>query len=287
MEKTQENPVANAATEPANTAQTRKLSAGEKLFDFIIYGPVNFFGTLIATVPIAWSLQHGFGKKGFDRVAEGLTKLGASKEASRSILLSTTTMMGGNLMLIPVKLAENVKVPIVRMLNRWMGDTTDPAAIEEAPKQTWMSLLQGRIVAWTTVFVSMFAADKFFHKQFESYNEWFGQKAAQWTKRPTHINGAETKTYGYGKLLALDIFATVAATTILYFGSRFFARSAEEKKQRAETTDVTSAPLADAAPRAENQVSTRSASSQKPRQTVDAATIAHETQRGALPGLSA
>ncbi len=63
------------------------------------------------------------------------------------------------------------------------------------------------------------------------------------------VGAAETKAYRYGKLAALDVFATAAATTILYASSRFFARnrSPEKQKELAAKTNAGGSPFADAA----------------------------------------
>ncbi len=47
------------------------------------------------------------------------------------------------------------------------------------------------------------------------------------------VGAVETKNFKLGKLAALDVFATAAATTILYASSRFFARNRSPEKQKA------------------------------------------------------
>ena len=44
----------------------------------------------------------------------------------------------------------------------------------------------------------------------------------------------DTRTFGYGKIAALDVFATAASATLLYIGGHFFARKQEERKERRE-----------------------------------------------------
>lgn len=255
----------------------RKMSAGEKLFDFVIYGPVNFFGTLLLTVPIAYSLERGIGKGLFQWGVNKLMGMNLNRAVAKDIMRTTTLMQGGNLMLIPVKWAEHRKVGIVKKLNEWLGDKTDPASIEEAPKQSWGSLLMGRLVAWATVFVSMRTANHFFEEKMGKFETSFGEGTAQFFKKPIYKNNQaptellaqhkqlrgqieampkaldaqgkqlrhslinqreligeqiaekETRTYGYGKLLSWDIFATAAATVLLYLGSRLFVGKGEKK----------------------------------------------------------
>lgn len=45
------------------------------------------------------------------------------------------------------------------------------------------------------------------------------------------ILSTEKKAYEYGKLAALDVFATMAASVLLYVGSRFFANNRSPEKQ--------------------------------------------------------
>lgn len=275
----------------------RPISKGEKLFDALVYGAMNFWGTFILTIPLAYSLEFGALRKPIQAAKKFLTKTGVSEDLAYTLTKTTTTFAGGNVMLLPIKAAEDHKREIVDKFNKMMGDTTDPASIEAAPKQDWVSLLQSRLMAWAMVFVSMTTAsvlagkDKEGVSRFAKFEEWFGTKVANVLKKPTHreavtnltdrkqphvelkqikseietlkerikdtskvsgevldetrkaikalkdkIPAHETRTFAYGKLASLDIFATTAAVTLLYIGTRIFGKrnpfTGEEKTEK-------------------------------------------------------
>ncbi|NBX04215.1 MAG: hypothetical protein EBR02_09215 [Alphaproteobacteria bacterium] len=62
-------------------------------------------------------------------------------------------------------------------------------------------------------------------EKFAKFEEDFAKKVVcKPLKLPTHLpNGVETKAFRYGRLTAMDIFATAASASILYIASRFFA----------------------------------------------------------------
>ncbi len=145
--------------------------------------------------------------------------------------MTTTLMQGGNAMLLPIGLAEKHKVAIVEGINSALGDTTPTAQVEDTQKQTWGSLIKARITAWLVVFTSLTAASKMVPRSFELFETEFAERICQFVRKPTHVAGKETKTFIYGKIGALDIFATAAAAVLLYIGGHIFAARAEEKRE--------------------------------------------------------
>lgn len=306
----------------------RKLSIGEKVFDVSVYGVVNYLGTLILTVPIAHALQYGVGKNTFDSIAGRLPSEGVGGKLSRALLMATTTMQGGNVMLLPVKWAESHKVGFVNKVNKAFGDKTDPSEIQEVPKQTWGSLIGGRILAWTTVFGSMFGADFVVGKQFAAYEQWFGRKTSQIMKKAPyeglpkkmiHAHGAlkgkiaeatlrgestaklekglaklgkkiaqfETEPFHYGRIISIDIFATAAATALLFIGSRFFANHNAKKKQQGEHAAPTDVKLPEGMPTPSTVTNAPAKDDDRPRTTVTAGEVAAQrAMAGDAPGVT-
>lgn len=125
-------------------------------------------------------------------------------------------------------------------LNQHAPQSQDPVSREtviESPKQTWGSLLLGRLTAWGAVFVSFKLAGSLTSflghpNAMANFESWFAKDVVcKPMGKPTHIHGVETKLYRYGKIAALDIFATAAASSILLAGSRFFAKQTPEAEQ--------------------------------------------------------
>lgn len=238
----------------------RAKSKGEHLFDRVVYGGFAWVGTFIVTLKAAFSIKYGRWKGGYDSAVvktEGLLKRVmpsiAGRKAAEQFVQTGALMQGGNLMLLPIGIAEHYKVPIVNGLNRMLGDTTPAEQIEERPQQTWWSLIEGRLVAFAVIFSTLFGASALLSKTFATFTEEFGErthKVVQWVKGKTPLAGEAvkgSKSYRYGELAALDIFATTAAATLLYVVGHFFARKQEEKKERKALKQAEDVPFKDEA----------------------------------------
>lgn len=199
-------------------------------------------GTFLLTLGMALSIKYGKGKAFYNRMVDGLERkvsgiMGAEtgRKFSEEVVQTTTLMQGGNAMLLPVGIAEHYKVPIVNGLNTMMGDPTPPEKIQESPKQTWWSLIEGRALAWTAVFTTLFGASLVFPKSFQTFTSEFGEKfhqiAGKFKAQRSSAIMKETRAYKVGELAALDVFATAAAVVLLYIGGHFFARKHEQKKE--------------------------------------------------------
>jgi hypothetical protein len=70
----------------------------------------------------------------------------------------------------------------------------------------------------------------------KTFEDEVGTRMCQWFNKPKERNVlgalAKSKTYIFGKIGALDFFATIAAATLLYVGGHFFARKQEEKYEQ-------------------------------------------------------
>ena len=203
-------------------------SKGEKLFDLLTYVGIAGIGTFLLTIPVAYSAKYGKGAKYYEKTSKFLVDKGISPRLAEDIVMTSATMQGGNLSIIPVKMMEDNKPEIVDKLNKMTGDESGKASVDEDLKQTWGSLVKSRILAWVAAFtgfrtaVGVLGAEKFV-----SFENAFAKKMCEIVKKPTHLKGVETPHYRYAKIGALDVFATIAATTILYTGSRFFAKRNE------------------------------------------------------------
>lgn len=219
-------------------------SKGEKLFDRAVYGGLAGVGTFFATLFLADKLKHGgWAGPRYQRAVEWTQRhlsralpKETSKQIAEEAVMTTSLMMGGNAMILPIGAAEHYKVPIVSGLNVMMGDKTPPEAVESAPKQTWGSLIEGRLLAWGAVFTALMGARFAVPKTFELFPQEAGQRTHQFIqklrKEPMLAEEAmkKTKAYRYGEIGAFDVFATAAAATLLYVGGHFFARKQAEKK---------------------------------------------------------
>ena len=200
-------------------------SRGDKLFERWLYGGLNGVGTFIATIPLAYSAKYGKFKEPLENFGERLGRAGLGAKNVNTVTLMLATSLGGTAMLLPTWLAEHYRKPIVARLNGKPADqppAPDAPAEYEAPKQTLGSLLRGRVLAMAAVTASFGVANHFFADAFKKFETNIGEKAVQWFAKNKSAAFTE-KTKLYGEMAALDIFATAAASSILFVGSRFFA----------------------------------------------------------------
>jgi hypothetical protein len=168
---------------------------------------------------------------------------------------TTVTFHGGNAFAPLMKEMENHHEDIANFANRHWGK---PGEVEQAhenlkdkPHQSWGDVAKGRVAAWAMVFTAFMGADALIGKdkktgmyQFDKYEEWFGRKLAGLTrsgKALADIPVAQAltaaqdanKTYRFGKILALDLFATSAALIVWNAVSRVSAQKRQDKKEAA------------------------------------------------------
>lgn len=209
------------------------LSKSEQLFDWGTYGGIAGLGVFLGGIPITYWAKYGGGAKLFVNAAHSLEKMGMSKAAAEDAVIITALMQAGNIAVWPVREVEKYKTQIVGKIGDAIGEKVNLDAVEHEPKQSWGSLIKSRLVAWGVVFASfrgaaaLLGAEKF--GEFESkFSEHIVCKPLG---KPTHIAGAETKLFRMGKIAALDSFATAAAATLLYVGSRIFAKNEQEEER--------------------------------------------------------
>lgn len=227
--------------EPSAIASKHK-SKGERVFDWAVYGGIAGVGTFLATVPLTYVLKYsnagGKYYEGFvDIIHKGLKKVTPglmSRKVAEDAAMTSALMMGGNAMIWPVAVAEKHKVQTVSGLNIILGDKTPPERIEQQPKQTWGSLLKARLTAWGTVFAAIFTASSLFPKSFSTFENEFAERVCKLIGKPEKIlvdgKHVPSRAFLFGKISALDVFATAAAATLLYVAGHTFARRREARK---------------------------------------------------------
>jgi hypothetical protein len=150
---------------------------------------------------------------------------------------TTTLMHGGNVFIPVMNGLNNHKHNIVDSINRRWGKPGELEAGQERLKaqepETWGDIIKGRIVSWGAVFSGLLGADLLLGKKKGTDTYWSDigkNKVARLITRTTE-KGRDIlsrvpegefvseelkafKPYRYGKILALDVFATTAALAI-------------------------------------------------------------------------
>jgi hypothetical protein len=212
-------------------AERTSTSRGERLFDFLTYGGIGFLGVFAAGIPVGYWAKYGKGSSMFNSAAHSLEKWGMSSHAAQDVVMTSVLMQPGNLAVIPIKMMENNKQSLVKKFNDMLGDKSADASVEEDARQTWDSLVKSRATAWLAVFSGFRGFGMVVgNDKMAAFENGFATRVCNFLGKPTHIPGMaelaanETRLFRYGKIAALDLFATAAATTLLYMGTRFFAR---------------------------------------------------------------
>lgn len=187
----------------------------------------------------------------------GFPQLLAGAFASTMVLFH-----GGNIFAPVMKWMENSKEKVVTAINKRWGKEGEVERgherLKDEPKQGWGDVFKGRVAAWAIVFTSFMAAYVVIgkHKETRSYHldryeEWFGRKLGNihsWLQGKEAIfpklsilaelpKGGELETdkwYRFGKICALDVYATSAAIAIWTFISRISARKKQDAKNQAD-----------------------------------------------------
>ena len=232
-----------ALAPPSHPAKSR----ADKIFDGALYGGINGVGTFLLTIPLAYWGKYGGGAKFYERGGEALGKLGVNPKRAEEILLMLATSLGGTVMVLPTWTAEHFRKPIVGWIRQRTGEDVNTPHYD-APEQSFSSLIRGRLMAMATVMASFYTAGNFFPKQFAAFEESVAHKFCALIKKPTHLLGEETKAFRYGKMAAIDVFATSAAATILFTASRFFANHRKQQPAAISAAALETQPAREASP---------------------------------------
>jgi hypothetical protein len=174
---------------------------------------------------------------------------------------STMTLShGGNFFAPFIRWLENDREGISNAWNRKFGTEEDVKIaherLKDIPKQNWMDVAKGRAMAWGTVFGAILTSYAVVGKNKKSnrywldeYEDFFARKLAGTVKsgrdiaavplsKPLSEVQRSNKMYRFGKVLALDLYATTAGILIWNFFSRKSAMKRSEKEEIAANKDL-------------------------------------------------
>jgi hypothetical protein len=248
------------ATPQGASAQAQKIpkipkTTGEKWFKVLRFAVAEtmILGLTAGIAFIAWHGKEKYGpvpnylkkmQEGFQEWLEPLKHKGETGPLFVAAASGTmVTFWGGNLFAPVMKWMQDKRENIITAINRRWGK---PGEVEQGherlrheTKESWGDVIKGRIAAWLIVFSSFFSADVIAGKDKEGLRHFdkFTARAGRWvagvTKEGKNIaktplkelieHPPANKPYQFGKILALDIFATTAAIAIWTAVSKFSA----------------------------------------------------------------
>ena len=227
-----------------NAPEREKLPA-EKNFDKAVYGGISYAAQAGSGILLTYWLKYGSGKPYFEKAAKWLgpkifrsrSVEEATKEISSPLMVSTMIMVG-NTFLVPVKMLENHKPAIVRKwhedhVKRKQAGATPYSAeelahqedclkqLDNAPKQTWNSLIGGRAFALAAVYTVLFGLG---NKRNEAAEKYSADVILKGIDKIGLKDLAKNKTLAnYINVGFLDVFYSMVSAGGLYVFSHFIS----------------------------------------------------------------
>lgn len=185
--------VRTSATAPEHPQQKRTRTAGEKVFDWSVYGGISFIANEVLSGKIQNQATEESGKLYplYKKTVNGLHRLFRQEATPQrwqnwikrpaDVFIMT---LGGTLLVPVVKFLEAHKSELVRFYDRTfhsqsVADESDTraahAAMDSEPKQTWWSLWKARLVVIPAAIIADFAIggkDALSTKLFDKDNRW-------------------------------------------------------------------------------------------------------------------
>lgn len=245
-------PVGNPYWQPGPKFAERTV--GLKLFDVFLYPMLTNVGVWVMSVGATYLTQKGHlrnpetGKLLYGKVGEWFHNRGnAMIGALRSTGMSQKQAEMGNMvawsfidgtMIAPlVKLVEDRREKISKRLDDAMGTKPEDelAAYKEEPKQSWGSVIGGRVGTASVVVPTAIVMDKtgwndvLFNNPGKRFGEWAAHKPDV-VKFFSRLNIPREAIPMVGKIGVFEVVYTSICTAGLYFGSRELARLTNRTK---------------------------------------------------------
>lgn len=245
-------PVEQKPQELSAEERKQRRTTGLKLFDVFLYPFLTNFVVFGASVAVTYLTRHGgprpdgtlphgkFGKmmskRNTDLIKFG-ENIGLSPQHAQTGSMIFWSFFDGTLIAPLVKVFEDRREKIGKWIDDKLGTTPQDLSVYEAePKQTWGTVLKGRMATAAIVLPTAIAFEKAgLHQGFERW----GNKTTQWleTNRPKTHASLNKKIADLPDLFRVSYFEgiyTSVCTAGLYFASRAFARRHDAQTGRVE-----------------------------------------------------
>lgn len=240
------------------TSTHQHRTKGLKLFDAFLYPFLTNFGVFFTSVVATYLTSHGdktgghlgkfFFKRGQWLTNQMTTKLHWSPGTADMAKMVTFSFLDGSLMAPLVKMLEDRREKFARRIDAILGTKPEDESVYAAePKQSWLSVLGGRLGVVSIVVPTAVALDK------TGLNEKLfsepGRKTGEWIARNPDIAKPFGKLDipGLFKTVFFEFFYTSVCTTGLYFSSRFIAKLRRKPSNEADKNTVPAANSSDEA----------------------------------------
>lgn len=252
-----EKPSVAATSAPTKVfaAAKHKRTLGEKTVDFLVYPLINNFVVIGTSVIATYLTKRGdtVGEEGstirevsswFKRRGDWLQNvfqkhLNMSESSADMGKMVFFSFADGTALTPFVKLLEDRREKIARWVDQKFGDkNADDLVYKTEPKQTWGSVISGRLATLSIVLPTAVALDQKIggrslnDRVFDKPSE----KVAGWLESHTKIKSRFPKldTQFFSKTLVFEAVYASICTAGLYFISRAFVKNSKTHKERVE-----------------------------------------------------
>lgn len=252
--------------------EKQERTPGLKAFDIFLYPFLTNFAVFGMSVAATYLTVKGkdkdatgklkFGKFGEfmaqrgDWLKDKFKAVGMNDSSANMARMVFFSFADGSLMAPVVKLFEDKREKIGKGIDEALGTVPEDLSVyKEEPKQSWWSVLGGRLATVSIVVPVAVALDNYEHKGRNLNQKFFTDfgenKIGGWlSKKPKLVE--RFKKFDLKALSGIAVFEafyTSVCTAGLYFSSRFFARKLEKKEKDeplAQAPINTEAPAGDA-----------------------------------------
>ncbi len=237
-----------------------KRSVGLRLFDIMLYPIITNFAVFAVSVGLTYLSKHGADREGgklvfgkFGEMVHSRTspvrsffkKVGCSEKSANDYTTVAFSFIDGTLFAPLVKLLEDRREKIAHWIDDRLGTTKDDSVYEAEPKQSWRSVVEGRIATSAIVVPTALVLDKKGLND-KMFNGW-GGKLANYIERTPSVRRFVSPKLILPKLsniIVFEAFYTSVCTAGLYFISRFVASKHPPKQHALATPSSTTNQLA-------------------------------------------
>jgi hypothetical protein len=143
-------------------AAPRKRTVGNRVFDLVVYPSIAFGAVFAFSV---WATEKamfstGTVRNAFDGLAKKLQESSLLKhlppeegfKKAKSHAMVLVSFLAGSLLIAPIKLFEDRRHTISQKIDNALGTApADPSHYAKEPKQSWLSVMGGRVVTFGSV----------------------------------------------------------------------------------------------------------------------------------------
>jgi|GEM_PF-5953389 len=218
-------------------------SFGNKAFDAVFYTAIAFGVVLVWSAFALYAKAMGESGKGYKGFCEGVVektqkalsilhihannpeKQSQTAEQLGNVLIS---FGAGTFFLAPIKYFEDRRTQIAGYFDSlneryFHAKPVDPASQKEEPKQSWFSIIGGRITVLATMLTIDMGIGKYSEKLAQNAGTLLANAWQQLKPQATTQNLAQVKTIGWA--LTLETIYTAISAGLIYVSSRTIAKS--------------------------------------------------------------